>query len=105
MSWTLAGDVMFETKMLALIPSRIAAKGDGNAVVSARRGRDAHLRHIAHQQIGKRAASFEGAGVLEGFQLEGERAGGGEAEIAGINGNGWRAPYVRPNNRTEPRSA
>jgi hypothetical protein len=28
--------------------------------------------------------------------LEGERAGGGEAEIAGINANGWRAPYVRP---------
>ena len=74
------------------VPELLGRVGDGDAVVPARGRGDAGERDARTDQVHESAARFEGAGVLEELELEGDVAG---AEVAGIGGEERRAANVR----------
>ena len=69
----LAGDETVGTKIRAGMPQPHRGVRDRRAVVAARRGDHACGRRVAKQQVGKGAAGLERAGVLQLFELEGQR--------------------------------
>jgi len=64
-------------------------------VIAAGRRDHAGLRHLAQQQIGEGAARLERAGMLQLFQLQGDRA-PSETEIAAGDLDYRRAPDIGP---------
>jgi hypothetical protein len=68
--------------------------GDSGAVVSTGGGNDASGGNLPGKQVGERATRFEGAGVLEQFELEGDGK-GAEAELGALRFENRCAADVR----------
>src|SRR4051812_39832617 len=69
--------------------------GDGGAMITAGRRRNARLRHRAREQIVERPARLERAGVLQKLELESERILQWQTEIGRIDANDRRAANMR----------